>query len=370
MLAREDFFSILEQTLNENRRIIHATEPVVVKSVGRDCSLFINAQLNSIMSDHPSEAVMDYLKTEFNVSGNPIRRMMVKGYLYAATTFVELFSQKGIKLHCENGVDMNNILIYPCNKKIRLFDFDNGIVYSMLKRDFPSLYFNRETKFRLEHKAPFIPQILDCTSGCYSERIIKGVPLARIKDENIKARCKEEALKQLLSLTLSDNRIMAIDYLEELKELTLKQLEQKPTFKDITTVSCLFDTLLAVEPNEEISLVISHGDLQPGNVWWDMQNGQIIIIDWETVKLRSPFYDYVALYYNLRSGGAEQQVINRIKTSSYLLEYSPLCSPETIAKIVAAEELAYQTEELISFPREIGINKYNHIIETYKELRI
>ena len=47
-----------------------------------------------------------------------------------------------------------------------------------------------------------------------------------------------------------------------------------------------------------------------------------------------------------------------------------MCSPESVAKIVMAEELAYQTEELISFPGEIGIKDYYKVIETFKTLRI
>ena len=35
-----------------------------------------------------------------------------------------------------------------------------------------------------------------------------------------------------------------------------------------------------------------------------------------------------------------------------------------------AEELAYQTEELISFPGEIGIKEYIKVLDTLKTLKI
>lgn len=371
MLVREDFYTILEQTLADNRKTIQATEaPISVADASADCILFVNAQLNAIMSAHPSKAVIEYLKTEYNVSGSLLRRMMVKGYLTAATTLVERFSQKGIKVSFEDGVDKNNILIYPCNKKIRLFDFGTNMVYTMLKRNFPPLYINRETKFRKENKASFIPEIVESGDGCYSEKIINGMPLARINDATFVERCKEQAYNMVISLTPTDNQVMAVDYMQELKNTCMEQLKQKKAFADSATVACLFDSLLAVQPNEKLSLVVSHGDLQPGNIWWDKDRRQIVIIDWETVKLRSRFYDHAALYYNLRRAGTEQQVIDNIKSSSHILSYTPMCSPESVAKIVMAEELAYQTEELISFPGEIGIKEYNIFINRLSKIII
>lgn len=370
MLLREDFWKILEDTLRDNAEYIGAKGDVSIVDKSEDCALYANAQLNAIMSALPSRIVVDYLKTEYNVSGSLLRKIMVKAYLFAATSFVKQFSQKGIKISFESGVDKDNILIYPCNKKIRLFDFSKGMVYTMLKRNFPSLYIDREVKFRIENKAPFIPEITDSGNGYYSEKIINGMPLARINDESFVLRCKEKAFELLISLTQTNGQVMASEYLKELKETCLNQLKLKPAFKDSAMVEYLFDSLLTVQPGETISLVISHGDFQPGNIWWDKENKQIVIIDWETVKLRSRFYDYAALYYNLRREGTMQQVIDSLKSSSYIKAFFPTCSPESVAKIVMAEELAYQTEELISFPGDIGINKFYKVIDSFKKLII
>lgn len=370
MLLREDFWKILEDTLQDNTSYIGAIGDVSVVDKNEDCTLYANAQLNAIMSVHPSKTVVDYLKTEYNVTGSLLRRMMVKGYLFAATTFVKRFSQKGINVEFDANINKDDILIYPCNKKIRLFDFGKGMVYTMLKRDFPSLYIDRETKFRLEHKASFIPEIVESGKGCYSEKIINGMPLARINNPAFVARCKEEAYKKVISLTPADYTINACEYIQQLKTTCLEQLKQKPAFKDADIVACIFDSLFEVQPNEKLSLVISHGDFQPGNIWWDKDREQIVIIDWETVKLRSRFYDHAALYYNLRRDGTEQQVIDSLKASSHIKAFTPMCSSASVAKIVMAEELAYQTEELISFPGEIGIKEYNKVFDTFKTLKI
>jgi hypothetical protein len=47
-----------------------------------------------------------------------------------------------------------------------------------------------------------------------------------------------------------------------------------------------------------------------------------------------------------------------------------MCSPTTVAKIVMTEELAYQTEELISFPDTIGMKEFKSVLETFKTLTI
>ncbi len=371
MLAREDFYTILEQTLEDNRSIFRATdEAITITNVANNSSLFVNVQLNAIMSARPSRIVVDYLKTEYNVSGSLLRRMMVKMYLFAATTFVKSFSQKGINIKFNDGVDVDKILIYPCNKKIRLFDFGSGVVYTMLKHDFPSLYIDRETEFRLTNHASFIPEILDSGNGCYSEKIIDGMPLARINDSVFVDKCKKDALGMLVSLTKSDIQIKACDYIQSLKDTCLSQLKQKKNFVNTATVACIFDSLFTVNQEESLSLVISHGDFQPGNIWWDKVHKRIVIIDWETVKLRSRFYDHAALYYNLRRSGTEQEVVDKIIKSSHISSYMPKCSPKTVAKIVMAEELVYQVEELISFPGEIGIKEFNKILDTFKKLII
>lgn len=371
MLLREDFYSILENTLSDNKAVIGATgRGVKVGNVNRNSTLYANARLNAIMSANPLPSVVDYLKTEYNVSGSFKRRLMVRSYLFAATHFVKSFAGKGVEIDFDKDVDIDEILIYPCNKKIRLFDFGKGVVYTMLKKGFPSLYIDRETAFRLKHKEPFIPQIEQSEQGFYSEKIINGKPLARINDTGLVEKYKKEAFELLISLTKTDEKIDATEYILRLKDECLQQLRQKPVFNDTESIAELFDSFLPSEKGEIVYLVVSHGDFQPGNIWLDNDKNKIVIIDWETVKKRTRFYDHSALYYNLRREGTKQQVVDSIMNSSHIKCFSPLCSSRTVAKVVMAEELAYQVEELISFPEVIGIKEFKHQIEQMKSLKI
>lgn len=370
MLKREDFYPILEQTLAlYGEKIGIAESDLGVRNVNWRDSLYINVHLNALLSAHPSRSVKHYLYAEYNVSGPFMRRMIVKTYLWAATHFIPLFAQKSVRIAFRDNPDISNILIYPCNKKIRWFDFKKGIVFTFLKYGFPSLYIDREISFRLSRKESFVPRICQYGKGFYSERIICGKPLARIHDESHIELCKREALRCVVSMTDESKKIAVSEYIESIKENCLEQLRQKPSFIESDFVRDIFETVLHVNSDEEITLVMSHGDLQPGNIWVGKDN-QIMVIDWETVKMRSCYYDFVALFYDLRKKRSYQRVAKLIASSNEIERVGDTCSLETIIKIVFAEELAYQTEELISFPGEIGINGYLQVLSEIKDMEL
>lgn len=136
MLEREDFYSILQETLRTySTKLGFKPNPVVTECSENGCALYVNPRLNAILPMHPSQAIMAYLQTEYRVGGSWTRRVAVKGYLWLATHFVKQCSQRGIQIKYDH--DINNLLIYPCNKKIRVFDFGRNIVYTILKQGFP-----------------------------------------------------------------------------------------------------------------------------------------------------------------------------------------------------------------------------------------
>ena len=367
MLQREDFYDILPKTLNRYASFLGIEQgSVEVKDKDMMAVLYVNEKLNAIISAKPSKNVKDYLKTEYAVNGSALRKLMVNAYLTAGTTMVRRLSQRGLAL--KSSLPLNDSLIYPCNKKIRLFDFASGMVYTVLKDGFPDIYIKRETEFRQNTDAAFVPKITKSGEGCYSESIIKnGRPLARIQDETFVEQKKKESLDLLLSLTKERESISANEYLDQLKDRCLTMLAEKKGFDSESIVSGIFDKLIDGLNDCEIELVTSHGDFQPGNIWIDKE-GMIVIIDWETVKKRSPFYDYAALFLRLRNHGGQQNFCNRVLENNYLKSIDG-CNVDTVLRIVLAEELEYQTEELISFPGSMGIETYKTVLNDYQELR-
>ena len=367
MLEREDFYSILKKTLIKySTQLGISSDKVKILTNKKDCVLYVNPQLNAIMAASTNPAVKNFLKTEYNVNGGVFKRMAVKVYLWAATSFVKFFSQKGIQLSYDR--DMKDLLIYPCNKKIRLFDFGQGIVYTILKDGFPDLYIKREIAFRQIEANEFVPSIHESGNGYYSERIINGRPLARINDTYFVETCKRKAYGLILSLTKKNEAIETNEYISRLANECNKLLIQKCEYTNRDAVCGIFEYLKKECLNTKIPIVISHGDLQPGNIWIDDEHNKLIIIDWETVKQRSIFYDFAALYLDMRKGISIQQLYEKILNGSPMLSYE--YPTKVIAIIILAEELVYQTEELASFPKGIGTKEYKQIIDQYTHLRL
>ncbi len=368
MLKREDFYDILPKTLNKYADFLGIESgSVMVIDKGKKATLYVNENLNAIISPKPSRNVREYLKTEYSVGGSILRRMMVRAYLTASVSLVKDFSQKGLSFKSE--LQLKDVLIYPCNKKIRLFDFASGAVHTVLKDGFPDNYIKRETAFRNATNASFVPKITRCGEGCYSEKIIcDGKPLARIHDTAYVEAKKKESLALLQSLTAKEERIGAKDYLDQLKARCLTMLGGKKGFQKGEGVKALFEKLQSGIEDCEINLVTSHGDFQPGNIWIDA-DGKVVIIDWETVKLRSPYYDYSALYCQLRNSGGLLYFCNRVLSNLHLSTMKDI-PVETVLRVILAEELEYQTEELLSFPSVMGIEFYERCINELTAIEI
>ncbi len=370
MLEREDFYSILQETLRTYSTPLGFNPDLVVTERSENsCDLYINPRLNAILPKRPSQAIIAYLQTEYHVGGSWPRRMAVKGYLCLATHFVKQCSQRGIQIKYKH--DISNLLIYPCNKKIRIFDFGKNIVYTVLKQGFPDNYLQREIQFRQREANDFIPDIIEADNGFYSEQIIKGRPLARINDGNFVKNKKSEAYQLILSLTPKAETVNTKEYLKYLAAECEKRLQTKQLTIECKQAQAIFDLLINNSPAEEIPIVLSHGDFQSGNIWLDdANNGKLVIIDWETVKNRSPFYDLAALFLNMRRDKNVQRLYDNILSGkcATMREYGN--SAKCIGTVVLAEELAYQTEELSSFPGNIGVKEYRQIIEQYIHLNL
>ena len=59
-----------------------------------------------------------------------------------------------------------------------------------------------------------------------------------------------------------------------------------------------------------VSIAMTHGDLQTGNIYIDEENDKAYIIDWETVKKRSIWYDAATVMCSTRRKDKFSYMIN------------------------------------------------------------
>lgn len=334
MLHREDFYIINQKTLDK-----------VFNSETERTELFIYPQLNAIVTRQPGKAVRQYLHCEYSVSSsNILRKVAVAGYVSACMHFCGILAAKKIVVH---GSVSNEMLIYPCNKKYRIFDFEKNIVSVRIKDGFSDVDLKREIAFRTQQKLPdFVPRLVSSDRHGYTERIIDGIPLARINEGFDQFRDKAYAL--LLAYARQYSRLISvIEYSQQLKECIMSACSCKVKDRQalMYVVERLTDDLLSAET---IELVFSHGDLQAGNIWIEKATNQVYIIDWESWGERSIWYDRATLYDKLRPGS--------------IVNYLKMDKPKAEKAAVLLEDILFQLTELNNLPSDLGCELFSNYI--------
>lgn len=340
MLKREDFYSINKATL---------VSYFASKTDRLPTYLYIYPELNAIITRHPSKKVKEFIYTEYRIKAGLFKRLAVWLYTRILLNSAGLFAAKRIKIDSDAGSDT---LIYPCNRKYRIFYFNRNTVDVTVKSGFPAECLKQEIEFRLNNKADFIPEISKHSETSYSENIIDGFPLARA-GKDIDA-LKEKAWMLWQSyIEPTAVHIPAKEYADSLKTQINTLLAQKNVSKkdiDTLALSNITDKLCEFlsRCNDMVKLVLSHGDLQPGNIWIENNTNRIIIIDWESVEKRSSWYDEALLYYNLRMAGGLEIYLSKDLDLSHAT--------------VIFEELIFRLNELNGLPGQSGADNFNNII--------
>ena len=335
MKKREDFDNINQRTLDKS-----------FAGGKGDTRLYIYPHLNAIVTRNPSESVKRYLYTEYSGASSPIKRFLTKMYTKVVINSCGILAGG----QCRASDDLSDdILIYPCNKKIRIFDFASGTVRVVPKDSFPTDSIKCEIDFRAKVNAPFILPLLSYEECEYSEKIINGRPLARISDgyEGYVSRAYEiwQGFERgIRPITFSEyaNSLREYFHSAHISEEKLFKLDELSELEKI-----LFDRIKCAEGGLEVGL--SHGDLQAGNIWVENGTDKIYIIDWESVGERSVNYDHAALFRGLRTSGGLAEIASGESVTDAVILY---------------EDLLFRIAELNSLPGDIGIKGFAEYIKT------
>lgn len=330
MLAREDFLNINQRTLDD----------FFGSSFGKEIKLYIYPRLNAIVTSKPSKRVIDYLLCEYSVRGSAAKRFAARVFVLSCMHSSGVLASK----HCTVKANVHSeMLIYPCNKKYRIFDFKENYVDVIAKNGFDKSDLIHEIEFRSREGLPdFVPRIISSDTNGYRETIIDGCPLPRISEGFDSYRdIAYEKINQFGKLM--QRTISAPDYINSLRLRIGEYMEKK--VGGVLCVKKIVDHLSATGADgEDILLTFSHGDLQAGNIWVENGTKHIYIIDWESWGERSVWYDYATLYQGLRSGD---------------LQY--YCAQETSAQeraVVLLEDLVFRLQEVNNLPGDYGVTQF------------
>ena len=326
MIAREDFYRINHDTLLKYYATAKRKEP-----------LYIYPRLNAIIVKNPSKAVKKYLLTEYAVRGSFVKRLAANGYVNLCLSSHGVMADRRLLIPNDANADT---LIYPCNRKYRIFDFAHNTVTVQLKSGFPDEQLKHEISFRTRSSLPdFVPVIMTSTGTSYTERIIDGKPLARVTDGY--DQLKKQAYEELRAYTSQfDKTVTGVEYSRMLGDQLLRMMKeiQLPYEKLVNVLS----TVIRNVP--EVLLTFSHGDLQSGNIWVENRTNKVFIIDWESWGTRSLQYDQATLFDGLRPGDIDGYLLNaRINVQNKAL--------------VLLEDILFQIEVYKSLPDTFGREK-------------
>lgn len=340
MLARgEQFYEVNKQTLDS----------YFLQNEG-ETELFIYPQINAIVTRKPSKKVCDYLMTEFSVRGSIIKRIAVKAYVFLLLHSFGILASKRIVVNSNLSSDK---LIYPCNKKYRIFDFEKMDVAVIPKYGFDNNDFKHEIEFRKREERPdFVPGFLEYSDKEYVEKIIAGRPLAR--EAGNFDFFRNEVFRLFNEYIVPTKRkYNTKEYIKSLSEKKNILLKENKDLNDI--VDCVWNKLIDFSFEDNIEVAFSHGDLQAGNIWIENTTQKLFIIDWESFGERSLLYDKACLFYGLRPFGPKH--------------FFNTCAEQKEEKaVVLLEDIIFNIENLIHLPKEFSGNGFVKYIDEIREI--
>ncbi len=342
MIKREDFYDINEKTLNT---FFGSGENVT--------RMYIYPELNAITTKNPSKKVKDFIYTEFNINASFIKKTLVNLYSRLSLNSFGFIASKKCEVKKEIS---NDILIYPCNKKYRIFDFSKNTVDVLVKDGFLENDILHEIEFRTKKDLPdFVPSVISSTNNTYKEVIIDGKPLARISENHSSLCIKAYKLLRYYGKEF-DKKAKVGEYLMELVDKINSYPKDKILSNDkFDAVIKSFSDMFSDE--REVILTFSHGDLQSGNIWIENETEKIYIIDWESWGERSIWYDKAVLFDGLRPKGID-----------FYMEKD--LTPDE-KNIVILEDIIFRLNELYSLPDTFGADEFDEYIEKiYNNLKI
>lgn len=361
MIQRENFYSLLINTLiTYYQEVFHDKLSISITNKKTDILIFEN--LGSIHKRHSNSKIFKYWMNEYNIRNKPIKYLVAKIYVISCFLFKDLLAQKYLQIS-PSGLFHDSIAIIPANRKIRIFDFKNNYVDAIVKDGFTSKFFNNEVDFRLKTQYSFVPKIINHGKNWYREEILKGKPLARIKNNSLYTQSLNKINSYLAQINL--DTVQEVDnheYINSIYQRLVKKLARANNEKNIryyNEISNIIEVLknITLGRNYQINIVLSHGDLQSGNIWVET-NGEVKILDWETHSIRSEWYDKLIVERSLRRSKKLKELIDDVRRNIKIVDFEDQIY---VVALFCLEDLEFYLDDLLELPKDFGNKIFDRV---------
>ena len=377
LFEREDVLTILKDTLEAYyKQVCKAEIKFEYSDKYSKNSFILIPKLGMIMRSFPCKEIRTHYYKAYNIRGNIIKNVGAKILIFAATHSKKSFSMKKYLNVIPNDIINSKTIFSVCNRTLRIYDYENGKTVSIKKNTFSDTYFEKHLSFRIKHRYDFIPPIFSYGENWFEEKIIDGVMLARTTnqyDYNNAVLKSIENMKRIADDTILhiDAKKYVFDLFKKVKNSLINAKNNKLiefyeyANKYINYLKNQFNNVSSTIPT-----VITHGDLQGGNILVSKDN--LWIIDWETNGRRSSWFDIITIKYSTRYyGGIKKLIQNSISADikKEILLFND-CSLE-IRKIIAIfllEDIDFYLDDINELPGLSGKVSFNNYMKEISEI--
>ena len=368
MIKRENFFQILQDTIKDyfyqvrNQEIYFSYKPF------NGSEKFRIYTLGSIVCrEEKTLGTKQFLFSEWNIRKNYLKHLAGKGIICLLMNTRKVGSVKSFYIS-KGAIGLNEI-ISPQNRSIRFYDYDTGNVDCIIKSGFTNKYIKNHIEFRKKYSYNFIIPMIDSGDCWFRESILLGNPLARVVNESKYNKGIEDTINHISILAKDTLQyIPSKEYLDQLHFLASSLIENARLSKNIKSYDQCKLILSYIRKHVKtysglLPTCISHGDLQTGNIWMDLE-GKTMIYDWETSKRRSIWYDCITLLYSLRRVDGwnnfwrATSLCDQAK-NSFLFQNISTIPLHFIKTLILLEEILFLLEDMLELPETWGNNIFD-----------
>lgn len=357
--SRENIDAIMGETLSGYFRT-----KVTVSGQYRRGSYILCPRLNAAVYARPERRVKQFMQRSHAARRNVLLQLAMSMFIRVAFSRQGLFGCRYITFE-KLPPHAESLLIMPGNMKLKLFDFQTGVITNVLKAGFTDASLELEKGIRLNTDKPYILPLKMEQDNVYTEQLVPGCSFDRLEKHRASA-ANEEIKKCLLDIQQGNRRIIdAADYLSG-QLLSLRQLLEKLNSEKALKKRILsFAEKMGRFSGKQVILSDSHGDFQSGNTFI-ADDGRVYILDWETFAVRSIGYDLLTFFYKFRYRGdflmRIDSFLNDIGWQTIAKQYGAEgLTKRSILSVYFIEDIIWLLQETLSTPEKRcsdGIRKY------------